>query len=79
MDKSIVVNRILFSHKKEWSATTSYDRDESPKHDIEWKKSDTNDCMIPYIWDSLCITGKSKETESRLIGVGMRKEWGLIV
>ena len=61
-----------------------YNRDESQKHNTEWKKSYTYDYIFYdsiYMWDSLWITGKSKETESRLIGagVGKRKEWGLTV
>ena len=76
-----MVNRILFSHIKDCIAATI---GINLKNIILSERSHTHMIiysMIPYMWDSLWITGKSKETESRLIGagVGKRKEWGLII
>lgn len=88
------VHGILFSHKKEWGTDIYYNMDELRKNYAKWKKPDTKDhtlcymyvyekCMNWYIltWIHLSKfhlyerfrTGKSTETESRLI-VG--RDWG---
>ena len=53
MNKHIVIypyNRTLFKHKKEWSADTCYNTDESQKYYVKWKNPGTwVTCMILFI------------------------------
>ena len=37
---------MLFSRKREWSADTGYNVDDSWEHDAEWKKPVTEDHLL---------------------------------
>ena len=75
-------NRVLFNHKKKWSADMYYNMDKPWKHYAKWKESQTKS---PYIgWFHLyeiSRMGKSIETESRLVGTKGWEEgrtgWGV--
>ena len=48
-------NGILFSHKKEWSTDTCYNKDEPWKHYAKWKKSDTKGHILYNFIYMICL------------------------
>ena len=57
-------NRVLFNHKKERSAHTCHNKDQSPKHYAKGKKSVTKDHIWLHLYE-LSRIGKYIETGSR--------------
>ena len=65
MNKQTVVylyNGMLFSHKKEWSTDTCYDKSEPWKHYAKWKKPDTKDHIF---YDSIHMKCPEQENLQR--------------